>query len=103
MGITNAATAKTTRTFDRCQTSWLKLKIQAIGNTSKEITCTQNKMSLLDKRSLLKKMIVLKGAGRIIAQKTIHGCLAHHRNGAVIALGIILVIPTTPTGWKHTS
>ena len=89
MVIANAATAKTARILDRCQTSWLNLKIQAIGNTSNQITYTN------PKRASLKGMIVLKGAGRIIAQKTIHGCLIHHRNGAVIPLGIILRIPLT--------
>ena len=35
---------------------------------------------------------------RMVPQKTVHGCLVHHRNAALIALGIILVILLTPKG-----
>ena len=42
----------------------------------------------------------MNGVRRVVPQKTIHGCLAHHRNAAVIALGIIVLNSFTPTGWK---
>jgi len=49
---------------------------------------------------ILKKAFTITRKRRMAPKKTIHGCLPHHGNTALIASGIILCIPLTPKGWK---
>jgi len=74
----------------------LKLKIKTIGNGAK--TTINIKGREAGSNELIKEEI--KGPRKKVPQKTIQGCLAHHRDDALIALGIILLIRFTPRGWK---
>jgi hypothetical protein len=82
--------------FDRLQMRnipRIKLKIKTIKNSS-EIVLRPKKSEGGYRRT----KITTKNSK--VPQKTIHGYLAHHRNPAVIALGIISFISLTPTDRK---
>ena len=82
--------------FDRLQMRnipQIKLEIKTIKNSSEIVV-------RIKKSEGGYRVTKITTKNRRVPQKTIHGCLAHHRNAALIALGIIALVQLTPTGWK---